>query len=292
MWEDANVVGLAFDVLSFEALFMMPRICSILSLSPYWGTLIPCFKEMGKDFIKFMVLVVIVYLGFLTTFSFVGRDSFSLSKMTGILTNIFGSSSVGLDIMSQIDPFFRPPLMIIFVTLNSIFLTGSLTGMLSNSFSRVIAHAREEYLYVYSVYVMEACTSNRLTHFYPPFNLIALVIFRPLRLVFSHDEKFRAGRIVLLKITHLPIVGAIKLYELARQRIHKDKHAGLKGHGWAKRSQRMQIPRGRPTSGHVRQHQWTPLRHECIETRRQGRRGRHGSAYRDGGPVRGNGSKN
>ncbi|UKZ80007.1 hypothetical protein TrVFT333_007771 [Trichoderma virens FT-333] len=45
---------------------------------------------------------------------------------------------------------------------------GSLTGMLSNSFSRVITHAKEEYLYVYSVYVLEASTSNRLTHFYPP----------------------------------------------------------------------------------------------------------------------------
>lgn len=56
--------------------------------------------------------------------------------------------------------------MIIFVTLSSILLMGSLTGMLSNSFSRVISHAKEEYLYVYSVYVLEASTSNRLTHFY------------------------------------------------------------------------------------------------------------------------------
>jgi hypothetical protein len=56
--------------------------------------------------------------------------------------------------------------MLIFVTLSSILLMGSLTGMLSNSFSRVITHAREEYLYVYSVYVLEASTSNRLTHFY------------------------------------------------------------------------------------------------------------------------------
>src|ERR1041384_2945984 len=95
----------AFDVLSLEALFMMPRICSILSLSPYWGTLIPCLKEMGKDFLKFMVLVVIIYFGFLTTFSLVGRDTLGLARMTGILTKIFfGSSYVGFEIMNQIDP--------------------------------------------------------------------------------------------------------------------------------------------------------------------------------------------
>ena len=169
---------------------------------------------MGKDFIKFMVLVVVLYLGFLTTFSLVGRDAYTLKDMTGFLTRIFfGSSYVGFDIMHNIDPIFGPPLMLIFVTLSSILLTGSLTGMLSNSFSRVITHAREEYLYVYSVYVLEASTSNRLTHFYPPFNLLALVIFRPLRLFLPSDNKFRQARILLLKATHLPIVAAIEFYE-------------------------------------------------------------------------------
>lgn len=131
--------------------------------------------------------------------------------------------------MNQIDPFFGPPLMFIFVTLSSILLMGSLTGMLSNSFSRVMSHAREEYLYVYSVYVLEASTSNRLTHFYPPFNLLALAIFRPLRLVLPSDNKFRAARIILLKATHLPIVGAIMLYELIKGKVASDEFYGFKG---------------------------------------------------------------
>lgn len=186
---------------------------------------------MGKDFLKFMVLVVVIYLGFLTTFSLVGRDAYSLNDMTGFLTRIFfGSSYVGFDIMHNIDPVFGPPLMIIFVTLSSILLTGSLTGMLSNSFSRVITHAREEYLYVYSVYVLEASTSNRLTHFYPPFNLLALVIFRPLRLFLPSDNKFRAARILLLKATHLPIVAAIELYEYIRGTAGKGtQYTGFRG---------------------------------------------------------------
>lgn len=104
--------------------------------------------------------------------------------------------------------------------------------MLSNSFSRVISHAREEYLYVYSVYVLEASTSNRLTHFYPPFNLVALAIFRPCRLFLPSDDKFRAARILLLKATHFPIVGAILLYEAVRGRVvggGDDRFAGFKG---------------------------------------------------------------
>lgn len=227
---DYTLVDIAFDVLSLEALFMVPRVCSILSLSPYWGTLIPCLKEMGKDFLKFMVLVVIVYVGFLTTFSLVGREQFSFPHMAMIVTKIFfGSSYVGFDVMEEIDPIFGPPLMLIFVTLSSILLMGSLTGMLSNSFSRVITHAREEYLYVYSVYVLEASTSNRLTHFYPPFNLLPLGMFRPLRLFFPANDKFRQGRIVLLRATHAPIVGVIQLYEWFTKKVNPDGFDNFRG---------------------------------------------------------------
>ncbi|KAI0891737.1 ion transporter [Annulohypoxylon nitens] len=227
---DYTLVDIAFDVLSLEALFMVPRVCSILSLSPYWGTLIPCLKEMGKDFLKFMVLVIIVYVGFLTTFSLVGREMYTFPHMAMIVTKIFfGSSYVGFDIMDDIDPIFGPPLMFIFVTLSSILLMGSLTGMLSNSFSRVITHAREEYLYVYSVYVLEASTSNRLTHFYPPFNLLALGIFRPLRLFLPSDDKFRQGRIVLLRATHAPIVGVIQAYEWFTKKVNPDGFDNFRG---------------------------------------------------------------
>ncbi|SPN99870.1 uncharacterized protein DNG_02722 [Cephalotrichum gorgonifer] len=225
-----DVIQVAFDILALEALFMVPRICSFLSLSPYWGTLIPCFKEMGKDFIKFMVLIVIIYLGFLTTFSLVGRDSFTFSSMTMILTKIFfGSSGVGIEIMDDIDRVFGPPLMLLFICLSSFLLSGSLTGMLSYSFSRVITQAREEYLYVYSVYVLEASTSNRLTHFLPPVNLIALVVFRPLRFFVHSENKFRAGRIVLLRITHAPIVGVIMMYESIRRKAGHEEFAGFGG---------------------------------------------------------------
>lgn len=49
---DEALIEQSFDILSLEALFMIPRVASVLSLSPYWGTLIPCLKEMGKDFLK------------------------------------------------------------------------------------------------------------------------------------------------------------------------------------------------------------------------------------------------
>ncbi|KAK4956063.1 hypothetical protein LTR28_005998 [Elasticomyces elasticus] len=126
---DDHIIDTSFDILSLEALFLVPRICSLLSLNPYFGTLIPCLKEMTKDFVKFLSLVVILYLGFLTTFTLLARDYFTFRQMSWVLVKVFfGSSYLGF----------------------------------------VIEHAREEYLFVYSVFVLEASTSNRLTYFLPP----------------------------------------------------------------------------------------------------------------------------
>jgi hypothetical protein len=41
-----ETIDLAYDVLGLEALFLVPRIFSLLSLNRYFGTLIPCLKEM------------------------------------------------------------------------------------------------------------------------------------------------------------------------------------------------------------------------------------------------------
>ncbi|KAG9247684.1 hypothetical protein BJ878DRAFT_491316 [Calycina marina] len=220
MKDSDSIVDTAFDILSLEALFIVPRIFSLLSLHPYFGTLIPCLKAMTKDFVKFMVVVAVLYIGFLTTFSLLARDNYTLTEMSWVLIKVFfGSSYIGFDIMYDINAYMGPPLMIVFVVMTQILLVTSLISILSNSFSNIISHAREEYLFVYSIYVLEASTSNRLTHFYPPLNLIALLFLRPLRLFIS-AERLRNVRIVVLKVTHLPIVGAIWLFEISSGRVH------------------------------------------------------------------------
>ncbi|KAF2451365.1 hypothetical protein P171DRAFT_515399 [Karstenula rhodostoma CBS 690.94] len=208
----SGILDLAYDVLGLEALFLVPRIFSLLSLNPYFGTLIPCLKEMTKDFVKFLSLVIILYLGFLTTFVLLARGTYTPSEMSWILVKVFfGSSYLGFDVAQQISPYFGPPVMLIFVALTNILLITSLVSLLSNSLSKVLEHARDEYLFIYSVYVLEASSSNRLTYFLPPLNLIPLLL-RPLRLVLP-SERLRSARIAILKATHLPFVGAIWTYE-------------------------------------------------------------------------------
>ncbi|KAF1955707.1 hypothetical protein CC80DRAFT_548783 [Byssothecium circinans] len=207
-----STIDLAYDVLGLEAVFLVPRIFSLLSLNSYFGTLIPCLKEMTKDFVKFLSLVVILYLGFLTTFVLLAKGTYTPREMSWILVKVFfGSSYLGFDVAQEISPYFGPPVMLIFVALTNILLITSLISLLSNSLSKVLDHARDEYLFIYSVYVLEASSSNRLTYFLPPLNLIPLLL-RPLRLVLPSD-RLRSARIILLKTTHLPFVAAIWTFE-------------------------------------------------------------------------------
>ncbi|KAF2458897.1 hypothetical protein BDY21DRAFT_339188 [Lineolata rhizophorae] len=132
------IIDTSFDILSLEALFLIPRSCSLLSLNSYFGTLIPCLKEMTKDFLKFLSLVIILYLGFLTTFTLLARDQFTLREMSWVLVKVFfGSSYLGFDVAQKISPLLGPPLMLIFVCMTNILLITSLISLLSNSLTKV-----------------------------------------------------------------------------------------------------------------------------------------------------------
>lgn len=218
------VVDISFDILSLEALVLVPRLFSLMSLNSYFGSLIPVLKEMTKTFVKFLPVVVVLYIGFLTTFTMLARDRLSLYEMSWILVKVFfGSSYLGFDIARSISEVFGTPLMLIFVIMTNILLVTSLISLLSNSLAEVMAHAREEYLFQYSIYVLESSTSRRLTYFMPPLNLIAL-FFRPLRL-FIPTETIRTIRILVLKVTHLPFVAIIWAYESSRQLVSRRVHS-------------------------------------------------------------------
>ena len=222
--QDVKATNVAFDILSIEALFLVPRTFSLLSLHPYFGMLLPALKQMTKDFVKFLSLVAILYIGFDTTFTFLARGTYTFRDMNWILVKVFfGSGYLGFDIADQISPILGPPLMLVFVCLTNILLITSLISLLSLSLENVMEHSRDEYLLVYSVYVIEASTSNTLTYFYLPFNLIPLIL-RPLRLFLSADTLSHL-RVVMLKATHWPFVACILGYEAWRARFGSSRQA-------------------------------------------------------------------
>ncbi|KAF8241803.1 hypothetical protein K440DRAFT_621656 [Wilcoxina mikolae CBS 423.85] len=86
----------------------------------------------------------------------------------------------------------------------------------------MMSNAREEYLFMFSIMVLEASTSNRLVVFYPPLNLLPLILLRPLRLFFPAPQ-IRKWRIVLLKLSHCMFAAVIVVFE--RLRGNRRQHA-------------------------------------------------------------------
>ncbi|KAK2614694.1 hypothetical protein N8I77_001499 [Diaporthe amygdali] len=219
----------AFNILALHSLLLTPRIFSLVSLSPYYGSLLPCLKEMGKQFIRFLGFTLIIYLGFFTTFIMLARGHYPLDALSiTVLKAFFGAGVIGFDIARQVSPYLGLPVMIVFVCLTNQLLITSMMAHISNSLRQVLDSSREEYLYVYSVYVLEAVTSDKLTYFQAPFNLIPVVLFRPLLFVVSETTAHKI-RIILLKATHVPFIGAIWVFErweaLAMQREEAERAA-------------------------------------------------------------------
>lgn len=86
--QNDTITHVSFDVLSIEALFLVPRIFSLLTLNSYFGTLIPCLKEMARDFCKFLSIVIILFLGFLTTFTMLARGSYTAREVLWLMVNV------------------------------------------------------------------------------------------------------------------------------------------------------------------------------------------------------------
>ncbi|PYH99409.1 hypothetical protein BO71DRAFT_224061 [Aspergillus ellipticus CBS 707.79] len=104
--------------------------------------------------------------------------------------------------------------------MTNLLLISSLVSLMSMSLEGVMAHAREEYLFQLSIYVLESSNSRRLTYFMPPLNLIPLLCIRPMRL-FLPAEHIRRVRIILLRATHLPFVALIWAYESSRRYVSR-----------------------------------------------------------------------
>ena len=180
---DGEALNISFDILSLEAIFLVPRLCSILSVHPYFGTLIPCLKEMTKDFLKFLAIVLVLYLGFLTTFAMLARDHSSLAHISWILVYVFfGSSYMGFDVATKISPVLGPPLMIVFVCITNILLITSLISLLTNSLTKVCGGIQIILLFCFKVSMSDGKGNRTAATMYRYIMGLSLLVSQPWKL--------------------------------------------------------------------------------------------------------------
>ncbi|ODV91429.1 hypothetical protein CANCADRAFT_32073 [Tortispora caseinolytica NRRL Y-17796] len=209
---------MAQEVLSLEAFILVPRAFSVASIYPYYGTLLPCVRAMMYDLIQFVPLICVCFFGFLVTFCSLGKDVYSIQSMSGLLIRVFfGSAGTGLDAAPVINDVLGTPLMLFFIALTNLVLVTFIISILSQRYMVMIGNQREEYELMFASHVLDTITtSDKVTYFYPPLNIVSF-LFRPLRYTMS-AEHYQHFRIVLLKITHFPWVSCIWLFEYFRPR--------------------------------------------------------------------------
>jgi len=59
-----STIDLSYDVLGLEALFLVPRICSLLSLNPYFGTLVSLMNLVHVVLILLSIELLHMHVGF------------------------------------------------------------------------------------------------------------------------------------------------------------------------------------------------------------------------------------
>jgi len=82
-------------------------------------------------------------------------------------------------------------------------------------------HCSDQCVFIHSVFVLEASTSSRHAHFYPPLDLLPLVLITPFQ-PFLSQERLEGLRYMLLKITHWPFMFLIWIYETVFQNSYQD----------------------------------------------------------------------
>ncbi|OAG34871.1 hypothetical protein AYO21_10976 [Fonsecaea monophora] len=131
------IIDVAFDILSMVALFLVPRWASMQNASLFqtclhdqdilgyepepilWklgkfhpsldsvgGDLTVCCEDSGVEgdaFCKFLPVIVVLYLGFLTTFTMLARDRMSLNDMSWLLIKVFFGYEAALDFRNVTD---------------------------------------------------------------------------------------------------------------------------------------------------------------------------------------------
>lgn len=213
--QSSQVKNLAFDFVCIEALFLLPRMCSMMTLYPSFGVLFPCLQLMAKDFVKAMVISIILFSGFYASFTLLCQNSMSWQETCWLLTKVFFGGASGIDAMAKIASPLAQPLMLLFIICSKILLMTVILCILRDTYVKIISSAHDECVFVYSVFVLEASTTKNHEYFYPPFGLLPLVLLSPLQFVLS-EESLETLRHTLLIITHVQVMVPIWLFENVR----------------------------------------------------------------------------
>ncbi|KAF1993045.1 hypothetical protein P154DRAFT_528058 [Amniculicola lignicola CBS 123094] len=206
-----SVAGMAYDVLGATAVLLFPRLFSALDHYRYFSQLLIAFRMMAMDLVAILVLIVISCSGFFVAFTLsfkkdlgAGDAAYALFQM------LMGFTPAAWEIWGDYNPLGKT-ILILFLFICHFLIVTILITVLTNSFMAVVANANEEHQFLFAVNTISMVKSDALFSYIAPTNIIGWLVI-PLRYVMSFRKFVRMNRL-MIKITHIPILLSIFLYE-------------------------------------------------------------------------------
>ncbi|MCJ1458356.1 hypothetical protein MMC28_008728 [Mycoblastus sanguinarius] len=205
----------ALGILSAAAPVLIPRLAfNLLSENMLFVSL----RAMMKDFAVLTLLAVWCFAGFLLSMTWLGRANHETKEHTSITISKwmlwvwFGLDGTGIQKSVDFHWLIGPILMVTFAFLgNTLFLT-ILVSMLSSTFSNIASNATAEIQFRRAVLTFEGVKSDAIFAYQPPFNIAALFLILPLKLVFS-PRWFHKINVAVVRTLNAPILLLIGFYE-------------------------------------------------------------------------------
>ncbi|KAL9129303.1 MAG: hypothetical protein Q9217_002214 [Psora testacea] len=222
----ARCAAPALDILSAAAPVLFPRLAFNLMSE---NMLFVSLRAMMADFTVLTLLAVWCFAGFLLSMSWLSgdnQDSITISKW--MLWVWFGLDGTGIDQSVDFHWLIGPVLMITFAILgNTLFLT-ILVSMLSSTFAKIADNATAEIQFRRAVLTFEGVKSDAIFAYQPPFNVLALCLILPLKMVVS-PRWFHKVNVAVIRTLNAPLLLAITAYEKRHLWADQDKSSGTAG---------------------------------------------------------------
>ncbi|KAM3085063.1 hypothetical protein ACMFMG_003499 [Clarireedia jacksonii] len=204
----------ALDVLAMGAPVLVPRLAFNLMSE---NMLFVSLRAMMRDFTVLTLLSVWCFAGFLLSMIWLGNglhEPITVSKW--MLWIWFGLDGTGITTSAEFHWILGPILMIAFAFLgNTLFLT-ILVSMLSTTFSTIVSNASAEIQFRRAVLTLEGVKCDALFAYFPPFNILALFVFMPLKFILTPRwfHKINVAAVRLLNAPLLLFIGYIERRQL------------------------------------------------------------------------------
>ncbi|KAI3320057.1 hypothetical protein HD806DRAFT_507619 [Xylariaceae sp. AK1471] len=201
---------MAYEVLAANAIFLLPRIFSVLDHYPYFSQLLIAFRYMVEDLMAVFVLILISCSGFFVFFTLSKNEDDATDVAYRIFQILMGFTPAAWDVWPEYT-FVGRLLLIFFLIICHFLVVTILITVLTNSFTAIASNAKEEHLFLFAINTISMVKNDSLFSYIAPANILAWVL-TPLRYIMPIRQFILLNRTVI-KLTHWPILFLIFVYE-------------------------------------------------------------------------------